>query len=233
MSLSGGACLAIWNDVEPDRETEYNHWHTHEHVPERCGVPGILEGRRYVDAGSAHRRYLTLYDLRDLGVLSSAAYRDLIQAPTPWSAAMRPAFRNFLREPCTLLATAGTGTGGVAASVRFALAKGAPPIIAAVARQAIALLAEEADLCAIALGVVADAEPHPLALGAGGEPSGGSRGLLLVEAAMRSGLARAEPGLVRAVTQAFDATEIEVKTYELVFSVRHPGSGPRAAFTGD
>ena len=59
MSLMGSACLAIWNDVEPAREAEYELWHTREHVPERCGVPGILAGRRYVAAESAHHRYFT------------------------------------------------------------------------------------------------------------------------------------------------------------------------------
>ena len=105
---------ASGDDVEPAREAEYNLWHTSEHVPERCGIPGILEARRYVAPARDHHRYFTLYDLRDLAVLASPSYRDLVQQPTPWSAAMRPAFRNFLREPCGILATAGIGIGAAA-----------------------------------------------------------------------------------------------------------------------
>ena len=38
---------AFWADVEASGEADYNDWHTREHMPERCGVPGFLRGRRW------------------------------------------------------------------------------------------------------------------------------------------------------------------------------------------
>ena len=228
MSLEGSACLAIWNDVDPAREAEYNRWHAGEHVPERCGVPGILEGRRYLAAGSDHHRYLTLYDLRDLAVLASPPYRELVQSPTPWSAAMRPAFRNFLREPSEVIARAGVGTGNAAASIRFAVAKDAPPMTVARAQRLLAAIDAIAEFSALALGGVAPAEPHPLAPGPVAEaPPEGPRYLLIAETPTRSELAGVESELAATIAREAAAATLEVRLYDLATRVRHPGSGPR------
>jgi hypothetical protein len=227
MSLTGSACLAIWNDVEPAREAEYNLWHTSEHVPERCGVPGILEARRYVAPARDHHRYFTLYDLRDLEVLASPSYRDLVQRPTPWSAAMRLAFRNFLREPCEILATGGIGIGAAAATFRFGLGA---PLSAEAARRLVASLHEDLTACAVFLGAVTAADAHPLAGGIAAEvPAGGSRHLLVVEATARAALETEWAEIVRTVTNGVPATDVTTEIYDLAFVVRHPGSGPRAA----
>lgn len=98
-----GALLALWNDVEPSFEAEYNDWQAREHVPERCRVPGILWGLRYRLHDllpAALPRYLTLYGLRDEGVLESAAYRRLLNEPTPRSRRMRPVLSNLSRWVC-------------------------------------------------------------------------------------------------------------------------------------
>ena len=95
--------LALWNDVEPSFEAEYNDWQAREHVPERCRVPGILWGLRYRLQDllpAALPRYLTLYGLRDEGVLESAAYRRLLNEPTPRSRRMRPVLSNLSRWVC-------------------------------------------------------------------------------------------------------------------------------------
>ena len=54
MSFLGKAILAFWADVDASGEADYNDWHTREHMPERCGVPGFLRGRRYVAVAAAH-----------------------------------------------------------------------------------------------------------------------------------------------------------------------------------
>ena len=96
-----GAVLALWNDVTPDVDAEYNAWHAGEHVPERLTVPGMLWGRRYRRAcNSAASRYLTLYGMRDAQVLESDAYRLLLSRPTPTSAHMRPHLCNLSRWVC-------------------------------------------------------------------------------------------------------------------------------------
>lgn len=97
------ALLALWNDVDPQRETEYNDWHAREHVPERLTVPGMLWALRYAHAGGTTLpRYLTLYGLRHVAVLDSAAYQRLLAEPTPASRAMRPALRHIARWVCSL-----------------------------------------------------------------------------------------------------------------------------------
>ncbi len=122
MSLQGEAFLALWNDVAPGHEREYDAWHTREHVPERVRVPGIFAGRRYAamaDVATAVHRYFTLYELADLAVLESAAYRQLVRDPTAWSQAMRPRLRRFLRAACVARSSRSTGVGGALVTLRF------------------------------------------------------------------------------------------------------------------
>ncbi|MEO8280626.1 MAG: tripartite tricarboxylate transporter substrate-binding protein [Ideonella sp.] len=99
-----GALLALWNDVDPALDAEYNDWHGREHVPERLNVPGILWARRYLRASPVPTmpRYLTMYGLRDADVLESEAYDRLLREPTPWSFRMRPALVNISRWVCTI-----------------------------------------------------------------------------------------------------------------------------------
>jgi hypothetical protein len=103
MPDAAATLLALWNDVDPLREAEYNEWHAREHVPERLTVPGMLWALRYGRAGvGTMPRYPTLYGLRDTHVLDSAEYRRLLADPTPASRSMRPALRNIARWVCML-----------------------------------------------------------------------------------------------------------------------------------
>jgi hypothetical protein len=130
MAEQATALLALWNDVDPALDAAYNEWHAHEHVPERCTVPGILWGRRYGRvAGATMPRYLTLYGLRDPKVLDSEAYRRLLREPTPMSRTMRPALRHISRWVCRLHESVGNGEGShlaVWALPQRAAAAGAP-----------------------------------------------------------------------------------------------------------
>ena len=97
------ALLALWNDVDPALDAQYNAWHADEHVPERCTVPGIVWGRRYrLAAVGDMPHYLTLYGLADAQVLDSEPYQRLLREPTPASRRMRPALRNVWRWVCDL-----------------------------------------------------------------------------------------------------------------------------------
>ncbi len=110
-SAATAALLSLWNGVDESRVDEYERWHTLEHVPERVWVPGFRSGTRYVTARADQVRYFTLYELDELDCLSSAAYQDLVDNPTPWSASMRPAFRGFLRKTGPVIAQAGNTLG--------------------------------------------------------------------------------------------------------------------------
>ena len=50
MALLGNAILAVWNEVEPDIEDDFNEWYLREHIPERTMVvqpePTMLWSKR-------------------------------------------------------------------------------------------------------------------------------------------------------------------------------------------
>jgi hypothetical protein len=102
--VQASALLALWNDVDPAFDADYNDWHANEHVPERLTVPGMLWGRRYglVGAETVMPRYLTLYGLRDAAVLDCEPYLRLLREPTPTSRRMRPLLKNLSRWVCRL-----------------------------------------------------------------------------------------------------------------------------------
>jgi hypothetical protein len=99
MALAGGGVLAIWNDIAPGGDAEFDHWQTSEHIPERVGVPGFLRGRRYtVLTGSP--RYFTLYETESVATLQSEGYLARLNAPTPWTSKCIQLFRNNRRTAC-------------------------------------------------------------------------------------------------------------------------------------
>ncbi len=211
MSLKGTAFLALWNDIEPARDGEYNLWHTREHVPERVGVPGILSGRRYVARDATIHRYFTLYELDSLAVLQSEPYKALVAGPTPWSLSMRPSFKNFLRYPCTTKVSVGHGMGGVLATFR---------LIAAPSR--IERLFDIETVTGLHLGEADLSEPFPLQTA---PIERGLRYVLMVEANDRGKLETAVPTILSAISSA------EAQIYDLVFAIgRDDLSGVPAPF---
>ena len=129
MPFKGSAFLAIWNDIVPEFDEEFNEWHTKEHIPERVGIPGFLAGRRYVNtvngAGhTGHIRYFTLYEGESLEVFHGKDYLARLNSPTPWTQKMMPAFRNFIRGACQTVFSKGSGIGGGLATI--ALKSSAP-----------------------------------------------------------------------------------------------------------
>ena len=81
-------------NVPAEVEAEYNAWYDDEHVPALLTVPGCLTARRFKMAGGTHR-YVALYHLTGPEVQASKAWKK--PAGTPWTAKMRPHFRDPLR----------------------------------------------------------------------------------------------------------------------------------------
>jgi hypothetical protein len=121
MSLQGTGFITMWHDVEPTSLDEWHAWHTHEHMPERVGIPGFRGGRRYWNDALARQRCFTLYEGKDAAVFRSPAYLERLNQPTPWTTRMSPTFRNFLRIACETVATDGIGIGGAIATWRLTL----------------------------------------------------------------------------------------------------------------
>jgi hypothetical protein len=91
---AGGLLVASMN-VDPAAEADFTDWYNNEHLPQLAAVPGVLAARRYRASDTAsERRYLALYHLKDVTVSRSEAWTQA--ANTPWSARMRPNFRDLL-----------------------------------------------------------------------------------------------------------------------------------------
>jgi len=89
-----GGLLVNAMNVDPEHEAEFNDWYDNEHLPALQAVPGTICARRYKDLSGSHR-YLALYHLESPEVTFSDAWKK--GAGTPWSAKMRPHFRDHLR----------------------------------------------------------------------------------------------------------------------------------------
>jgi hypothetical protein len=84
-------------NVTPEAEQDFNAWYDEEHFPMLANVPGTLAARRYrSDQGtSATHRYVAIYHLKSPDVIRSAAWHTAVD--TPWSARVRPHFRDRIR----------------------------------------------------------------------------------------------------------------------------------------
>lgn len=123
MPLLGSAAMLLAFDIAADAIAEHDHWHTYEHLPERLGIPGFLRGTRWV-AMHGQPRYLVLYEVADLGVLTSAAYRTRLDHPTSWTSRMMSHYRGMRRGFCAVTGSTGFGAGRVARVWRFKPAPG-------------------------------------------------------------------------------------------------------------
>jgi hypothetical protein len=209
MALQGSAFLALWNDVDPMRDVEYNCWHTFEHVPERVGIEGFLAARRYVAQDRSDDRYFTLYELMALGALAGPEYADVVDHPTDWSRSMRPSLRNFQRNPCTTLLTLGTGVAGSIATFRIAVRSAFEPHLAT------------SGVASIHLGWVDADTRFPLQSPAEAEPEvAGATCVLLVEAVDRVELDAAALRIVETIERCFDPKRSVIwKSYDLAFAI--------------
>jgi hypothetical protein len=107
MPLSGSAALAMWWDMAPAMKSEFEHWHSYEHFPERLAVPGFQRASRWTST-SGDDGIFVMYELSSHAVLSSAAYVSHLNAPTPWSTQMMPHHRNMVRSQCHVLESLGS-----------------------------------------------------------------------------------------------------------------------------
>lgn len=118
MSARGGApdtglgVLVVWNDVDPAHEDEFNDWYQRQHVPQRLGVPGFLDARRYM-AGSGSPKYCAFYRLDAVSVLATPVYREILAHPTRWTQRNMRWFRGVARSTCVVTLDQGAGVGGM------------------------------------------------------------------------------------------------------------------------
>jgi hypothetical protein len=118
MSLLGTAALAMWWRITEDVVEEFEDWHSHEHFAERLAIPGFRRASRW---RSRERRggFFVMYELDDHAVLSSPAYLQRLNAPTPWSTKMMPHHQGMIRSQCRVVESRGSTVAAHATTVRL------------------------------------------------------------------------------------------------------------------
>jgi hypothetical protein len=110
--------LAIWHDVASEHWQDTIDWYDREHHAERVDIPGFLSARRYVAVDAAPRLFIR-YETENVDVLSSKAYLERVNNPTPWSLTGQRTIINNTRTVCQVTARAGRAEGGFALSLRL------------------------------------------------------------------------------------------------------------------
>ena len=79
--------LIVTAEVDLEVETDWNHWYDTVHLPDALACPGVLRGRRYIQAGeaslsergtssrSAARVYVTVYELAGPEAVDTPEFR--------------------------------------------------------------------------------------------------------------------------------------------------------------
>jgi hypothetical protein len=116
--------LAIFNNVAPGREAEFEHWFQHEHLAERIAVPGFLLGRRH-EAVAGAPRYFNFYVTTSSAILKSRAYLERLDHPTPLTrTVMSEIFKDMIRTVCDRVFRRGGLRGTGVVTLRFAQCPG-------------------------------------------------------------------------------------------------------------
>lgn len=116
--MLGNAAIAIWCQIDASLRAEHDAWHSGEHLPERLGIPGFLRGRRCRAVNEAAEwPYFILYEVRDASVMTSPAYLERLNSPTPWSRKIFASCR-LSRTLCRVVESRGRGVGGMLLTLR-------------------------------------------------------------------------------------------------------------------
>jgi hypothetical protein len=113
----------MWWNIAPEHREEFEHWHSHEHFPERLGIPGFLRGSRWSSADGGEGFFI-MYELEAYETLSSEGYLSRLNRPTPWSTKMMPHHRDMVRSQCRVISSVGGGTAPYALTLRVSPAQG-------------------------------------------------------------------------------------------------------------
>jgi len=116
--MLGRAAIAMWWEIPPAQQAEFEDWHSHEHMPERLAIPGFLRGSRWVAASGAPS-YFVLYEAARLAAVRTGPYLQHLNDPSPWSRKMMPYHRNMVRSLCRVRASFGRGLSRALATIRF------------------------------------------------------------------------------------------------------------------
>ena len=73
----------LFSQMEPPAgwEADFHAWYDTDHIPARLAMDGFESARRY-EARDGEPKYLTVYELSDMAVLDTDAYKQLKEAPS-------------------------------------------------------------------------------------------------------------------------------------------------------
>ena len=92
MTETPAALMLVTMNCDLAHEEEFNRWYWQEHIPERMAVPGFRSARRFM-AIDGEPKYLALYDVDSLDVLSDGPYRTIYENPSEWTLKMRQHYK--------------------------------------------------------------------------------------------------------------------------------------------
>jgi hypothetical protein len=202
--------LAIFNNVAPGREAEFEEWFQHEHLAERIAVPGFLIGRRH-EAVSGLPRYFNFYVTQSAEVLKSAAYLRRLDEPTPMTrTVMSEIFKDMIRTVCRRTFRLGAMRGTAVVTVRFGQRPAESTLEATVER----LMRDKAVACG-EVWLAADALEFPVSLEE--RLRGGDR---KIEACLLIETLRVPEAEKIAAALAVEFPKTEVGVYRLLCEIR-------------
>jgi hypothetical protein len=118
MALYSDAAMIMFYDVASGTAADHDDWHTHEHMPERLAIPGFLRGSRCTVEGEGPR-YMMMYEVAGVDVLTGAEYAARLNNPTPWTARVMTSLRGMQRGFFRLTANGGLGRGDAIVAIRL------------------------------------------------------------------------------------------------------------------
>ena len=116
-SADHGAMLGVWMQPKLEHEADLNAWYEQEHLGDRLVNPGFLRARRYVSI-TGEPKYFAMYELTDLGALTSPEYSKARENSTPWTRRVVDNLDTLIRNEYELLQVEGSPP---AAGAPFAL----------------------------------------------------------------------------------------------------------------
>jgi hypothetical protein len=128
MDHKGAAVLFSEMAPGPDFEADFNLWYDEEHVPLRTACAGFVSACRY--KVSANPSYLAVYELEDIDVLGSDAYRAIKDKPstrTAWMLANVTGFTRYLGSETSAKVQSAPAIAPLDAPVLYSVLFNVPP----------------------------------------------------------------------------------------------------------
>ena len=121
MGLRGNAVLVNWGGIVNSKDSDYNAWHSLEHMPERVALSGFLRGFRGIgiDGTDESNKYFMMYEAEDKAFFESKEYLDRLNNPTEWTKKILSCYIKPSRTICDVFASKSVGLGGFFGTLRF------------------------------------------------------------------------------------------------------------------